>query len=427
MFLGYKDATHDSAQTLLTEPQTVFANCDPAAQDTFAVASGGWGKDGSISVPANLQSLIDAAKKGGKTVAFMTYADAAYYPDVSDPAIRALMAKSVGLFFQKYPAVDIILDDFEYPVNVVADDDMVAWWTQFADACHANGKQALPYYLAYNQLNHLDAVVPNFTSDAIIARFPPTADFQNVYDYLKDNCHVGWLPQIRAASTTTGETLQQGLNFFANGAPNMLGVATWEYAFLTPAEWAALQHALGTGHGVNIPTTGTINLQAQDTNGKSLVVWIHVTGTGYDQVIATSQTVTLPLGAYDFKGTYADTTLEGTFTLTIAAPNQTATLNFPTATVTPPPSPSGCFIASAAGMTPKELTQLRLIRDFVSQFPAGKKLVDFYYKKAAAYVPLVKSNLPLQNDIHDALEVILEALNSDPMIKRFLLTPHAKA
>lgn len=94
-------------------------------------------------------------------------------------------------------------------------------------------------------------------------------------------------------------------------------------------------------------------------------------------------------------------------------PNQTPPPN-------PTPTPTGCFIATAAGMTPTELTQLRKIRDLISNFPDGKALVDFYYAKAIQYVPLVEANPQLKQDIHDALELILKGINDNPLLKKAL-------
>ena len=89
-------------------------------------------------------------------------------------------------------------------------------------------------------------------------------------------------------------------------------------------------------------------------------------------------------------------------------------------TQNPTTAKQGCFIATAAGMTPTELTQLRAIRDLVKRFPDGKALVDFYYNTAFAYVPLVESNPDLKKDIHEALELILKAVNNNPLLKKTL-------
>ena len=81
---------------------------------------------------------------------------------------------------------------------------------------------------------------------------------------------------------------------------------------------------------------------------------------------------------------------------------------------TPPTTSTGCFIATVAGMTPDELTQLRAVRDFVKNLPSGAALVDFYYANAPKYVALVNANPQLKKDIHDAIELILAVVKALP-------------
>ena len=159
--------------------------------------------------------------------------------------------------------------------------------------------------------------------------------------------------------------------------------------------------ALTTGYFPGAPIQATFNTVPPDPANWVFNHWILTTAASPNTPIVNNQNPWT-------------TTINGYVTLSAAYTQNTNPAPNPT------PTQTGCFIATAAGMTPTELTTLRAIRDLVKQFPDGKALVDFYYANAFQYVPLVEGNPELKQDIHNALELIIKAVSDNPIIRKVL-------